>query len=61
MLRSFHLFLAVLIILAFLPFFTSAQRAPFAVGTASATPGEKATGYLEVPRWSSAASTCREA
>src|ERR1700722_3839163 len=48
MLRSFHLFLAVLII-AFLPFFTSAQRAPFAAGTASAAPGEKATGYLEVP------------
>jgi predicted deacylase len=49
MLRSFHLFIAVLIILAFLPHFSSAQRAPFAVGTASAAPGEKATGYLEVP------------
>jgi predicted deacylase len=49
MLRSFRFFLVSLTILVFLPFFASAQRRPFAVGTASAAPGEKATGYLEVP------------
>src|ERR1700736_5997707 len=49
MLRSFRLCLISLTILVFLPFFASAQRTPFSVGTASAAPGQKATGYLEVP------------
>src|SRR6202795_121892 len=49
MLRSFRLSVVSLTILAFLPFFASAQQTPFAVGTASAVPGQKATGYLEVP------------
>jgi predicted deacylase len=49
MLRSSRLCLLPLTILVFLPFFASAQRPPFAVGTASAAPGQKATGYLEVP------------
>src|SRR5213080_4207428 len=49
MLRSVRLSLVSLIILALLPFFAAAQRTPFAVGTASAAPGQKATGYLEVP------------
>src|SRR3984893_15481938 len=49
MLRSFRLSLASLTIFAFLPFLASAQRTPFAVGTASAAPGQKANGYLEVP------------
>src|ERR1700719_783292 len=49
MLRSFRLSLFSLIIFAFLPFFVTAQQTSFAVGTASAAPGQKATGYLEVP------------
>jgi Predicted deacylase len=49
MLRSLRLFLVSLLILAFLPAFAAAQRSPFAVGTASAAPGQKANGYLEVP------------
>ena len=49
MLRSLRLFLVSLFILAFLPAFAAAQRSPFAVGTASAAPGQKANGYLEVP------------
>src|SRR6266446_4702181 len=49
MLRSFRLFLFSLIIFVFLPFFATAQQTSFAVGTASAAPGQKATGYLEVP------------
>src|ERR1700737_5324248 len=49
MLRSSRLCLISLTILVFLPFFASAQRTPFTVGTASAAPGQKATGYLEVP------------
>src|ERR1700726_5105667 len=49
MLRSSRLCLIYLTILVFLPFFASAQATPFAVGTASAAPGQKATGYLEVP------------
>ena len=48
MLRSFSSLLACLLILLFSPLFASAQRS-FTVGTASASPGEKATGYLEVP------------
>jgi predicted deacylase len=49
MLRSLRLFLVSLLILAFLPAFATAQRSPFAVGSASAAPGQKANGYLEVP------------
>jgi len=49
MLRSLRLFLVSLLILAFLPAFATAQRSPFAVGGASAAPGQKANGYLEVP------------
>src|ERR1700686_4933922 len=49
MLRSSRLCLISLTILVFLPFFASAQRTPFSVGTASAAPGQKSTGYLEVP------------
>ena len=49
MLRSFRLLVLSLTILALLPFLASAQQRPFHVGTASAAPGEKATGYLEVP------------
>ena len=48
MLRSFSSLLACLLIFLFSPLFASAQRS-FTVGTASASPGEKATGYLEVP------------
>jgi predicted deacylase len=48
MLRSFRFSLVFLIILAFLPFIALAQRSAFAVGTASAAPGQKVTGYLEV-------------
>src|SRR5882762_3947049 len=49
MLRSFRLSLVFLSVLAILPIIASAQRPPFTVGTASAAPGQKATGYLEVP------------
>src|SRR6266853_3311553 len=49
MLRSFRLSLVSLIIFVFLPFFATAQQTSFDVGTASAAPGQKATGYLEVP------------
>jgi predicted deacylase len=49
MLRSLRLSLVSLLILAFLPNSVSAQRPLFAVGTASAAPGQKTTGYLEVP------------
>jgi predicted deacylase len=31
------------------PLFVQAQALPFSVGTATAAPGQKATGYLEVP------------
>jgi hypothetical protein len=48
MLRSFSSPLAYLLIFLFLPLFAYAQRS-FTVGTASASPGEKATGHLEVP------------
>jgi len=49
MLRSLRLSVVPLVILAFLPFSTFAQETPFTVGTASAVPGQKATGYIEVP------------
>jgi hypothetical protein len=48
MLRSFSSTLVALLIFLLSPLFAHAQR-PFTVGTASAEPGEKATGYLEVP------------
>src|SRR6201997_3704316 len=46
---SFRLSPVSLLIVAFTPIFASAQQSPFAVGTAAAAPGQKATGYLEVP------------
>src|SRR5215468_4908391 len=49
MFRSFPVSLVSLVTLALWPNFASAQGQPFAVGTASAGPGQKATGYLEVP------------
>jgi predicted deacylase len=48
MLRSFSSPLACFLIFLSLPLIAYAQKS-FAVGTASASPGEKATGYLEVP------------
>jgi predicted deacylase len=48
MLRSFASLLACLQIFLFSPLFASAQKS-FAVGTAAAAPGTKATGYLEIP------------
>ena len=47
--RSFCLFLVPIVTLILLPIFVSAQGTAFSVGTASAAPGQKATGYLEVP------------
>lgn len=49
MLRSFGRTLASLGILSLIPLLAGAQASPFAVGTATAAPGEKSTGYLEVP------------
>ena len=49
MLRPLRCSLVSLVSLTLLPIFTSAQETSFAVGTASAAPGQKATGYLEVP------------
>ena len=49
MLRSSSYGFAALIILGCLALQTPAQRSSFSVGTASAAPGKKATGYLEVP------------
>src|SRR4051812_15011272 len=49
MLRSFaRIFLSSAIFLL-LPLFVQAQASSFSVGTASAAPGQKSTGYLEVP------------
>jgi uncharacterized protein len=47
MFRSFTRMLAILI--AGLPYAALAQRPAFTVGTATAAPGQKSTGYLEVP------------
>ena len=47
MLRRFTLLLAILV--TSFAGATRAQRPAFKVGTASAAPGQKATGYLEVP------------
>ena len=49
MLRPLRRSLLSLVTLAFLPVFASPQRPPFVVGTASAAPGQKGAGYLEVP------------
>jgi predicted deacylase len=48
MLRSVSSVLACLLAFLFSALFADAQKS-FTVGTASAAPGEKATGYLEVP------------
>ena len=48
LLPSRHSFAASLILLLY-PTFACAQRPAFSVGTASAVPGQKSTGYLEVP------------
>jgi len=39
----------------FLPIFVQAQAVSFSVGTATAAPGQKSTGYLEVPAGTDAA------
>jgi uncharacterized protein len=49
MIRTLRLSVVPLLIFAFLPFSAFAQETPFTVGTASAAPGRKATGYIEVP------------
>ncbi len=50
MLRRFRLLRFVLTVLAgLLALAARAQEADFAVGTASAAPGQKATGFIEVP------------
>jgi uncharacterized protein len=41
----------------FLPVFVQAQGVSFSVGTATAAPGQKSTGYLEVPAGVDAASS----
>jgi predicted deacylase len=48
MLRSFYFLLAPLLITLVVPTFAHAQKS-FTVGTATASPGEKVTGYLQVP------------
>src|SRR5437899_1927829 len=45
--RTLRLGIAILSSLA--PIAVGAQQSSFSVGTASAAPGQKATGYLEVP------------
>jgi uncharacterized protein len=49
MLRSFARTFVSFGIFLLLPLFVQAQASPFSVGTASAAPGQKSTGYLEVP------------
>ena len=49
MLRSFVRTFAVSGIFLLFPLFAHAQASSFSVGTASAAPGQKSTGYLEVP------------
>jgi uncharacterized protein len=46
--RSLRLSLTALLIFC-APLLASAQQSSFSVGTAAAAPGQKATGYLEVP------------
>jgi len=49
MLRFFGRIFASSAISLLLPLFVQAQALPFSVGTATADPGQRATGYLEVP------------
>jgi predicted deacylase len=49
MLRSFARTFAWYGISLLFPLFVQAQALPFSVGTATAAPGQKSTGYLEVP------------
>jgi predicted deacylase len=49
MLRSFARTFASSGIFLLLPMFVQAQALSFSVGTATAAPGQKSTGYLEVP------------
>ena len=49
MLRSFARTFASSGIFVLLPVFVQAQAFSFSIGTASAAPGQKSTGYLEVP------------
>jgi uncharacterized protein len=49
MLRSFARSVASSGIFLFFPLFVQAQALSFSVGTATAAPGQKSTGYLEVP------------
>jgi len=49
MLRSLARASAFLVIFLLIPLFVLAQASSFSVGTATAAPGQKATGYLEVP------------
>ena len=48
MLRFARTFVSSVIFLLF-PLFVQAQALSFSIGTASAAPGQKSTGYLEVP------------
>jgi len=49
MLRSFARTFASCGIFLLFPLFAETQAQPFSVGTATAAPGQKSTGYLEVP------------
>jgi predicted deacylase len=49
MLRSFARTFALSGIFLLFPLFAQAQASSFSIGTASAAPGQKSTGYLEVP------------
>ena len=49
MLSSFARTFASSGIFLLFPLFVQAQALPFSVGTATAAPGQKSTGYLEVP------------
>ena len=49
MIRSFARSAAAFAIFLLVPIFVQAQVPSFSVGTATAAPGQKATGYLEVP------------
>jgi uncharacterized protein len=49
MLRVFSRTFASFGIFLLLPLFVQAQALPFSVGTATAGPGQRSTGYLEVP------------
>ena len=49
MLRSFARILVSSGIFLLFPLFVQAQALSFSIGTASAAPGQKSTGYLEIP------------